>query len=79
MNRCKSCGTKHPMPHLRNCKDHGYTSAVRHIDAPTIAQLDYAHSLIGQLGYDADDYKFDEMTSGQCSKLIDELVKEIGR
>ena len=78
MNRCKSCGTKHPMPHLKNCKDHGYTSAIRQTDAPSRAQLDYAHSLIGQLGYDIESYDFSVMTSNQCSKLIDELVKELG-
>jgi hypothetical protein len=43
---------------------------------PTAAMIGFATSLIKQLGYDIDDYDFDNMTFAKCSNLISELKAE---
>lgn len=43
---------------------------------PTDSMVRYAKSLVNQLGYDPDDYDFDQMTFAECSNLIDELKAE---
>jgi hypothetical protein len=43
---------------------------------PTDAMIRFAKILINQLGYDPDDYDFDNMTFAECSNLIDELKAE---
>ena len=43
---------------------------------PTTAQIYYATDLIEKLGYDIEDYDFDNMTRSQMARLIDELRDE---
>ncbi|MBP2635027.1 MAG: hypothetical protein H6Q72_934 [Firmicutes bacterium] len=44
----------------------------------TPKMIEYAQGLIGQLGYDLDDYDFNNMTFEQVRELIDELKDERG-
>lgn len=43
---------------------------------PTAAQIKYATDLIGKLGYDLEDYNFEQMTCQQVAWLIRELKHE---
>ena len=43
---------------------------------PTWKQISYAKALLRKLGYDADDYDFENMTKEEVSELIDELKDE---
>lgn len=45
-------------------------------DYATSAQIEYAISLLTKLGYDLDDYDFDNMSGSECAELIDELKRE---
>lgn len=45
---------------------------------PTAKMIDYANSLLDQLGYNPDEYDFDNMTFEQVRDLIDELKGERG-
>lgn len=45
---------------------------------PTAKMIDFATSLLEQLGYDRDEYDFDNMTFEQVRDLIDELKDERG-
>lgn len=44
---------------------------------PTSAQIDYAHKLMSELGYDPDWYDVESMTRLQLANLIDELKHEL--
>ena len=46
--------------------------------SPTAKMIDYATSLLSELGYDPDEYDFDNMTFEQVRDLIDELKDERG-
>lgn len=39
--------------------------------------VEYALKLIAELGYDRDNYDFDQMTFGQVQELINELEDEL--
>lgn len=45
--------------------------------AATYGQVGYAKKLLDELGYDADDYDFDNMTYWEVAKLIEELKEEL--
>ena len=45
---------------------------------PTLSQIKYAKDLLRKLGYDLDDYDFEQMTKQEVSELIDELKSEWG-
>lgn len=45
---------------------------------PTQPMIDFATDLLEQLGYDPDNYDFDQMSYDKCSELIDELKDERG-
>ncbi|TWH48532.1 hypothetical protein [Sporomusa sp. KB1] len=44
----------------------------------TDRMISYAEQLLGQLGYDRDNYDFDSMTYEEVRDLIDELKDERG-
>ena len=45
--------------------------------AAIYGQAGYAEKLLAELGYDADDYDFDNMTYWEVIKLIKELKEEL--
>lgn len=51
---------------------------VRYSGQPTEKMVNFAKTLIDQLGYDQDDYDFDRMSFEECKNLIDELKDERG-
>lgn len=48
------------------------------VELPTKAQVAYAQDLLRKLGYDLDNYDFEEMDKQEVSELIDELKAEWG-
>lgn len=50
--------------------------AMRDAVKPTPSQIKYATELLKMLGYDVDDYDFEEMDRWEVSDLIDELKQE---
>ena len=50
--------------------------AMRDAVKPTPSQIKYATELLKMLGYDVDDYDFEEMDRWEVSDLINELKQE---
>lgn len=50
--------------------------AMREAVKPTPSQIKYATKLLKTLGYDVDDYDFEEMDRWEVSDLINELKQE---
>lgn len=53
-----------------------YWCEAQDVKKPTKKQIRYAEDLLRKLGYDLDDYDFEEMDSWEVSDLINELKQE---
>lgn len=53
-------------------------SQCRNLNIPTTAMVSFAKQLLSELGYDLDDYDFDQMSYSEVSDLINELKDERG-